>query len=93
MIKPFKIGFIIGFVLGVAVAFMIDFAFKDYLGGTWFDAVAQDLSKLLGRTVKKDEMIVFITVTTIIMFIGLISGLLGGLASKFVFEFLKSLDS
>lgn len=93
MIKPFKIGFIIGFLLGITVAFTLDFAFRDALGGTWFDAVAHDLSKILGKPVQKDEPIVFILVTTIFMFIGLIGGVLGGFASKLIFDFLKSLDS
>lgn len=93
MFRPFKFGFIIGFLLGIAVAFMLDFAFRDSLGGTWFDAVAHDLSRLLGRPVQKDEYIVFIVVTSIFMVIGLIGGLLGGVASKFIFDFLDSLDS
>ncbi|MFN4219727.1 MAG: hypothetical protein ACK4GJ_02250 [bacterium] len=71
---------------------MLDFAFRDSLGGTWFDATAHDLSKLLNRPVQRDEFIVLITVTSIFMFIGLIGGLLGGVASKFVFKFLDSLD-
>ncbi len=79
--------------MGITVAFMLDFAFKDVLGGTWFDAVANDLSRLLKREIPKDSWIVFIGVTTIIMFIGLIGGLLGGLVAKFVFDFLNSLDS
>ncbi len=92
MNKPFKLGFIVGFIFGVAVAFMLDFAFRDSLGGTWFDAVAKDLSKLLNREISKDSPLVFFCVTTIIMIIGLISGFLGGLAAKIVFAFINSLD-
>lgn len=72
---------------------MMDFAFRDYFGGTWFDAVSQDLSRLLGKPVPKESPLVLIGVTVVIMFIGLIGGLLGGLASKLIFDFLDSLDS
>ncbi|BAU23686.1 hypothetical protein THC_1318 [Caldimicrobium thiodismutans] len=93
MSKPFKLGFIIGFILGIAVAFMLDFAFRDTLGGTWFDAVSQDLSRIMKKEISKDSPLVFIGVTSVIMFIGLIGGILGGIAAKIVFEFLNSLDS
>jgi len=72
---------------------MMDFAFRDYFGGTWFDAVSQDLTRLLKRPVPKDSPVVFIGVTTVIMFIGLIGGIFGGLAGKLIFDFLDSLDS
>lgn len=93
MSKPFKLGFIIGFILGIAVAFMLDFAFRDTLGGTWFDAVSQDLSRIMKKEISKDSPLVFIGVTSVIMFIGLIGGILGGVAAKIVFEFLNTLDS
>jgi hypothetical protein len=91
--RPFRLGFFIGLVLGIAIAFIIDFAFRDYFGGTWFDAVSHDLSRLLGRPVPPDSPIVLLGVTFVIMFIGLIGELLGGLASKLIFDFLDSLDS
>ncbi len=93
MSKPFKLGFFVGFVFGIAVAFMMDFAFRDYFGGTWFDAVSQDLSRLLGKPVPKDSTLVLIGTTMVIMFIGLIGGLLGGVAGKLIFGFLDSLDN
>jgi len=91
--RPFKLGFIIGFLFGIAVAFMMDFAFRDYFGGTWFDAVSQDLTRLLGRPVPKDSPLVLLGVTIVIMFIGLIGGIFGGIAGKLIFDFLDSLDS
>lgn len=93
MSKPFKLGFFVGFVFGIAVAFVIDFAFRDYFKGTWFDAVSQDLSRLLGKPIPPDSPLVLIGTTIVIMFIGLIGGLLGGFAGKLISDFLDSLDN
>lgn len=88
----FKIGFGLGFLAGIAVAFMIDFAFRDYLGGTWFDALAYDLSRLMGIPVSRDSYLVFFGVIVIFIFLGLVSGLLGGVVGVFIYKFLKSFE-
>jgi len=84
----------------IIVCFFLDIAFRDSLGGTWLDAVAHDLSLLLKRDVSKGSLLVIAVVSLIFMAVvslifmglGLLGGLMGGMAGVIISKFFESLD-
>ncbi len=81
MKKAFKIGALLGGILGFSIAVGMDLIMGGTIGfgsGGWTDAVVNDLNLLFDGGFKSGDLIVVICVFLAISFVVLISTLLGG---------------
>ncbi|MCX8030563.1 MAG: hypothetical protein N3A59_03150 [Thermodesulfovibrionales bacterium] len=90
MNKKFKIGFLIGSILGLIVSVGMDFI----MGGTlnsdsWTEAVSHDLSLMFKSDFKSTDPIVYLIVLLVVGFIVVVSGLLGGIFLQVIGIFLE----
>lgn len=70
--------------MGIIVSLSMDLLLGSSLGGGWKDAVAHDLSSLLGYTVSRESIIVILGVIVVIGFISAFGALIGGIFGVFV---------
>lgn len=70
--------------MGLIVSLSMDILLGSALGGGWKDAVAHDLSSLLGYSVSRESIIVIIGVIVVIGFISAFGALIGGIFGVFV---------
>lgn len=92
MKKGFYIGFAAGGLLGLAIAFGMDIILGDALGGTWSDAVAHDLSALLGWAVDRSSFIVIAGVVLVVGLISFFGALVGGVFGVIMVRLLSFLS-
>lgn len=91
MRKGFYIGLIGGGIMGLVVSLSMDLLLGNSLGGGWKDAVAHDLSSLLGYTVSRESIIVLFGVIVVIGFVSAFGALIGGIFGVFVARLLSFL--
>lgn len=77
--------------MGLLVSLSMDLLLGSSLGGGWKDAVANDLSSLLGQPVSRESFIVIIGVIIVISFISIFGALIGGIFGVFIARFLSFL--
>ncbi|MEK6672300.1 MAG: hypothetical protein AABY42_02355 [Nitrospirota bacterium] len=92
MKKGFYIGFAAGGLLGLVIAFGMDMILGDALGGTWSDAVAHDLSAMLGRAVDRSSFIVIAGVVLVVSLISFFGALVGGVFGVIMVRLLSFLS-
>lgn len=73
------------------VSLSMDLLLGTSLGGGWKDAVAHDLSSLLGYAVNRESMIVLLGVIVVIGIISAFGALIGGIFGVFVARLLSFL--
>ncbi len=77
--------------MGLIVSLSMDLLLGTSLGGGWKDAVAHDLSLLLGSTINRESFIVILGVVVVIGFISAFGALIGGIFGVFVGRLLSFL--
>ena len=96
MIKNMKLflsaGALLGGSLGVAVFFLMDYLFRDSLGGSWKDAIVNDLHLLLSIEVNPNSPFVYLTYAFIIGIVVLFGALIGALFSIVYYRFFRMLN-
>ncbi|MCX7914177.1 MAG: hypothetical protein N2511_06290 [Thermodesulfovibrionales bacterium] len=89
MKKPFKIGMLIGCLLGISVAFGMDLIMGGTIGnGGWFQAVATDLNSVLKTNYSQDDLIVIVCAILIVAVFVAINSFFGGIFFTLVATFL-----
>ncbi len=88
MRKSFKIGALLGGILGFSIALGMDLIMGGTINsGGWADAVANDLNLLFDKKFDKNDFIVILCVAVVIGIFVLISAFLGGIFSLFLSSF------
>lgn len=77
--------------MGLIVSLGMDLLLGSSLGSGWKDAVAHDLSSLLGYTVNRESLLVLMGVIIVIGFISGFGALIGGIFGVFVARLLSFL--
>lgn len=77
--------------MGLIVSLSMDLLLGSSLGGGWKDAVAHDLSSLLGYAVNRESLLVLMGVVIVIGFISAFGSLIGGIFGVFVARLLSFL--
>lgn len=77
--------------MGLIVSLSMDLLLGNSLGGGWKDAVAHDLSFLLGYTVSRESIIVLFGVIVVIGFVSVFGALVGGIFGVLVARLLSFL--
>lgn len=75
---PFRIGAVIGGILGVGIALTMDMLLGSGLGGSWKEAVASDLNRLFSTSFTPDSLVVYAGVVLVVGFIGAFGAGAGG---------------
>lgn len=88
-----KLGGWIGGILAVVVALMQDILFSDALQGTWLDAIAGDLNRLLGTHLGPHSPVVYLFFCVILIFLFLLGMLVGMFFTSFIYRFMEFLTS
>ncbi|RMG70706.1 MAG: hypothetical protein D6710_06945 [Nitrospirae bacterium] len=87
-----KVGLIAGAILGVTVFFLMDFLFADSLGGSWKDAVVNDLSVLFSLKLSPESPLVYLMLFFTLIVVVLFSSLLGLAFSAIYYRFFRMLN-
>ncbi len=91
MKRAFRIGAVIGGILGVAVALTMDLILGQSPGEGWSEAVAHDLNRLFSLNLSSGHFLVTVGVILVVCFMGLFGALACGTFSVLVFRFFEVL--
>ncbi len=78
MKRPFRIGAVVGGIIGVFVALGMDFLLGQNPAGGWSEAVAHDLNRLMKANLSPDSVIVIFGVALVVAFIAAFGAAVGG---------------
>jgi hypothetical protein len=84
-------GAVCGAILSIAITLLQDVLYADSLGGTWRDAIANDLNSLFSVALPPDGLVVTVLFIVIIAVLALFGALLGAMFSTFVFRLITLL--
>lgn len=84
MKKAFKTGMIVGAVLGLLVSLSMDFVMGQSLGGSWNEAVANDMNRLFNTSFSTTHIAVFAGVVIVIALISGFGAVMGGICGVIV---------
>ena len=89
--KLLLIGSLIGGLLSVAIALLMDILFSDALQGTWRDAISHDLHRLFSLNTTPDSIIVYVIFIFILLILFIIGALFGSIFTMLIYRFMKFL--
>ncbi len=85
------VGAAAGFVLGIAITLLMDTLYAGSLGGTWQDAISNDLNNLFSLDIEPGGLITQVVLAFIIVVHGAFGAFMGAVFSVFVFKLLQML--
>jgi hypothetical protein len=85
------LGAVGGAVLSIAFTLLLDVLYADSLGGTWRDAISNDLNTFLSVAYPPDGFVVTVLFLVVILVLALFGALLGSIFSTFVFRLITLL--
>ncbi|NOY64478.1 MAG: hypothetical protein GXO97_03655 [Nitrospirae bacterium] len=91
--KFLLIGSLIGGLLSVAIALLMDILFSDALQGTWRDAISHDLHNFFSLNTTPDSIIVYVIFIFILLILFVIGALFGSIFTMLIYRFMKFLGS
>lgn len=87
------IGAVVGGVLSLSLALLMDSMYADSLQGTWRDAIAKDLNSFLKLGVTSGSIIVYFFFMIVLGLLAAFGGLMGFIFSFFLYKFFSLLGS
>ena len=84
MKKALKIGMTAGAILGLLVSLSMDFVMGPSLGGSWNQAVANDMNKLFNTSFSTTHIAVFAGVIIVIALISCFGAVMGGICGVII---------
>ncbi|MDA8083131.1 MAG: hypothetical protein M0024_05690 [Nitrospiraceae bacterium] len=87
------VGAIIGGLISIAIALMMDMMYADTLQGTWRDAIAKDLNTFLHLGVNAKSIVVYLFFLVVLGILAAFGGLLGFIFSFFMYKFFSFLGT
>lgn len=87
------IGAVVGGVLSLALALLMDSMYADSLQGTWRDAIAKDLNTFFKLGVSPGSIIVYFFFAIVLGLLAAFGGLMGVVFSFFLYKFFSLLGS
>lgn len=91
MKMAFRIGCVLGGILGVVIALSMDFLLGDAAGSGWREAVAHDLGALFGRPFDRNSLPVLGGTVAVVGLIGVFGAIWGGFFGVLTARFLSFL--
>lgn len=91
--KYLLFGAIIGGILSLSITLLMDTFYADVLGGTWRDAIANDLNNLLTLGVSSASFIVYVMYAVVLAIMTAFGSFMGFIFSFFVYKFFDFLNS
>ena len=85
------VGAAIGAILSVTFTVLMDVLYADSLGGTWRDAIVNDMHSLFSVSYDPHSFVVTLLYILIILILALFGALLGALFTTFSYKFLSLL--
>ncbi len=86
------LGGLIGGILSVAIALLMDVLFSDALQGTWTTSISHDLNRCFHLNTTPKSFIVYIVFILILGILFIIGALLGALFSVILYRFFQMLS-
>ncbi len=87
-----KAGALIGGGFGIVVFFLMDILFNDSLGGSWRDAIVNDMNLLFSINLSPNSLLVYLTFAFILGVVVLFGALIGVLFSGIYYRFFRMLN-
>ncbi|GAB4390836.1 MAG: hypothetical protein Kow0025_25560 [Thermodesulfovibrionales bacterium] len=84
-------GAIAGAFLSIAISLLMDPLYSDALGGTWRDAIVNDLRNFLSLEVRRDSLLVTAILALVLSILGLFGAFMGLIFTFFVYKFFSFL--
>ncbi len=88
-----KLGSWAGGILAVVVALVQDVLFADALQGTWLDAIASDLTRILGTDISPSSPVVYLVLGIVLLLLFFVGRFLGMFFTLFIYRFMEFLTS
>lgn len=87
------IGAVVGGVLSLSLALLMDTMYADSLQGTWRDAIAKDLNTFFKLGVSAGSLIVYFFFAVVLGLLAAFGGLMGFIFSFFLYKFFSLLGT
>lgn len=87
------IGAVVGGVLSLSLALLMDWMYAGSLQGTWRDAIAKDLNTFFNFGVSPESLVVYFFFMLVLGLLAAFGALMGFIFSFFLYKFFSLLES